>query len=548
MIANLTFITGVILVSMVVAWLLLRPLWTHYGQATPAPNAKRRGIMSQFASQAGGQGTGQRGEPRGEHAGIWSSGWTTQNAAAIEQAEGDTRFKVARHQLTELERDLDYALVAPDLAQISRQEIEHRLLRYADLAEMRPEVRVRPARPAPDGDKDGTLQFLHSAPSYMAARVGLLCLAVFFIGGALGLYLVLGVPGQPDLPLHQRGAEWTARQELRQLVVTLEQHLQEHPDDSDGFAVLGQSRLNLGQLDGSIAAFDHALALAPERIDIAEKLGQVLVAETSGIVTPRAASLFRQVLAKEPDAALSRYYTALAKEQGGDKAGAFNIFLELGHDSPKTAPWLPDLQAHLDNLGRALGRAVPQFLDPLAVANGGETNRNKFDSTLPILSRDDVTKMSGLSPEQRQEKILAMVDQLALRLRDNPNDAEGWFRLSKARAILGQHELSRDAVTEAARRGPERIDIQLAYAHTLYPPELSQTPPPSEFMTVMRRILSLDPLQPEALWFVGRAELTSGNKELGRSLLTRLLNRLPNNSPIRGDVIKALNDSRQPQK
>ena len=133
-----------------------------------------------------------------------------------------------------------------------------------------------------------------------------------------------------------------------------------------------------------------------------------------------------------------------------------------------------------------------------------------------------------------------MVDQLALRLRENPADVEGWFRLSKARAILGQTELSNDALSEAARRGPDRIDIQLAYAHMIYPPELSQTPPSEEFVTVMRRILSLDPLQPEALWFVGRSEITTGNKELGRSLLTRLLNRLPPNSPIRGDVEKAL--------
>ncbi|MCX8506985.1 MAG: tetratricopeptide repeat protein [Alphaproteobacteria bacterium] len=544
MMANPTFVILLILAAGVLVMLLLYPLWVHYRQSQTNPTPNLRSIMPQFALNLGR-----------------NFGAT---AEAIDLSEGETRFKVARQQLTELERDLDYALVEFDAAESSRQEIEHRLLRYADLAESvsstasdstasdnRAPLRLSQTMSGisededEDEDEDGTVEFLHSAPSNLAARAGLLCLAAFMICGALGTYLWLGAPDLRDLPLHKRGAEWTARQELRAMVTSLERHLQEHPNDGDSFALLGQFRLNLGQLAASIAAFDRALILAPERIDVAEKLGEVLVAEASGIVTPRATDLFRAVLNKDPDAAISRYYFGLAHEQAGEKQAAFDIYLQLGQESPKTAPWLPELQAHLDNLGRVLNRPVPQFLDPLALANaalpeaGGKAQMSDR-SALPVLSEDDVTKMSGLSPEQRQAKILTMVDQLALRLRDNPADAEGWFRLSKARAILGQTELSHDALSEAARRGPDRIDIQLAYAHMIYPPELSQSPPSDEFITVMRRILSLDPLQPEALWFVGRSEITTGNKELGRSLLTRLLNRLPPNSPIRGDVERAL--------
>ena len=81
----------------------------------------------------------------------------------------------------------------------------------------------------------------------------------------------------------------------------------------------------------------------------------------------------------------------------------FDIYLQLGQESPKTAPWLPELQAHLDNLGRALNRPVPQFLDPLALANAaqpdaGANTTMSSRSALPVLTEDDVTKMSGPKP------------------------------------------------------------------------------------------------------------------------------------------------------
>ena len=166
--------------------------------------------------------------------------------------------------------------VTPDLAEtVSVAEAENTVpLRRSPVMSMS----------KPEEEEDGTEEFLHSAPSNLAARAGLLCLASFMVLGALGVYLGLGAPELRDLPLHKREAEWTARQDLRAMVKSLERHLQEHPNDGDSFALLGQFRLNLGKLDASIAAFDQALILAPDRIDVAEKLGEVLVAEASGIV------------------------------------------------------------------------------------------------------------------------------------------------------------------------------------------------------------------------------------------------------------------------
>lgn len=45
-----------------------------------------------------------------------------------------------------------------------------------------------------------------------------------------------------------------------------------------------------------------------------------------------------------------------------------------------------------------------------------------------------------MTPQDRAEMILAMVDGLAARLDDNPQDEQGWTRLIRARTVLGQEE------------------------------------------------------------------------------------------------------------
>ena len=45
-----------------------------------------------------------------------------------------------------------------------------------------------------------------------------------------------------------------------------------------------------------------------------------------------------------------------------------------------------------------------------------------------------------MTPEDRAEMILAMVDGLAARLEDTPKDEQGWTRLIRARKVLGQED------------------------------------------------------------------------------------------------------------
>ena len=53
-------------------------------------------------------------------------------------------------------------------------------------------------------------------------------------------------------------------------------------------------------------------------------------------------------------------------------------------------------------------------------------------------SQADIDAAQALTPEQRAQMILGMVDSLAAKLEEAPDNPQGWARLIRARYVLGQ--------------------------------------------------------------------------------------------------------------
>ena len=51
--------------------------------------------------------------------------------------------------------------------------------------------------------------------------------------------------------------------------------------------------------------------------------------------------------------------------------------------------------------------------------------------------------MAALTPEQRQQAIRGMVEGLAARMKENPQDRAGWLRLANAWKVLGEQRQRR---------------------------------------------------------------------------------------------------------
>ena len=62
------------------------------------------------------------------------------------------------------------------------------------------------------------------------------------------------------------------------------------------------------------------------------------------------------------------------------------------------------------------------------------------ETTIPGPSREDIEAANQMSSQERMEFIRSMVERLAGRLEENPNDLNGWRRLLRAYRVLGEKE------------------------------------------------------------------------------------------------------------
>tara|TARA_B100001989_G_C24495811_1_gene442094 strand:- start:835 stop:1260 length:426 start_codon:yes stop_codon:yes gene_type:complete len=135
-----------------------------------------------------------------------------------------------------------------------------------------------------------------------------------------------------------------------------------------------------------------------------------------------------------------------------------------------------------------------------------------------------------------------MVEGLAAKLKDNPNDLNGWLRLSRSYKVLGKLEKSKQALIMAANLAPTRIDIQLELARVLFPEESPNVSATAEFKVVVERIRRQAPEHPESLYFGGLLAKTEGDNSSARKLWAKLLEKMGPNAPARSIIKNQLKD------
>ena len=421
------------------------------------------------------------------------------------QAAGRRAHDIAvyKAQLTEIGEELARGTLSEAEAHAARLEIQRRLLR-ADAA-------IDGSGPA-------------SAHRGVIGGALAVLLLVPVLGG--GLYIALGRPdaAQVDLVQAQERAAQEAqlRAETERLIAQLRERLAADPSRVDGWLLLGRSLLAIDRPAEAIPALDRAVALQPDDAEGYVLRAEALTLAADGAVTQAAQRDFRAVLERDPQHPGARYYLGLARLQEGDTRGAYDDWYALAADSPADAPWLDLVQGRLrelaPRLGIALAQAVPEA-KPAAPAQSGP-------------SREQVEAAQQMSAEERNAMVRSMVDRLAERLKENPQDAEGWLRRARAREVLGEAEAAREALRQAVAAAPGRVDARLALAFNLAGPTVtSRDPLPVEAVAEFGKVLEQDAAHPQALWFVGRGAFEAGDKAAAAAAWKRLLAQLPSDSP-----------------
>ena len=111
-------------------------------------------------------------------------------------------------------------------------------------------------------------------------------------------------------------------------------------------------------------------------------------------------------------------------------------------------------------------------------------------------------------PDERapmsHEQIEAMVEKLATRMKERPDDPAGWRLLARAYTAMGRYADAVAAFVEAAKRSPEDASLLADWADALAMQKQSLQGEPSQ---LVERALALDPNHPKALSLAATAAL-----------------------------------------
>lgn len=353
--------------------------------------------------------------------------------------------RVFKDQLDEVERDRTRGLLDEREAQAARTEIERRLLATSEIDTTEAD------RPAPGG---------RIAAIVVGAAVPL---------AALAFYLVLGQPQAPDQPYAARDLEREQRLArddegageappgMADAIAQLERRLAETPDDLRGWLLLARSYQSTGDVQAAARAWRRAMEVSGGHPEIATSYVEAATMANGGEIPGEARELLPKIVADDPINLKARYFQGLAQAQQGELRQALQTWIDLRAMSPQGAPWLEVVDSQIARAAED-SETDPATIQPTAEAKQlaervAEELAAQPDApadgtgpaTAPPITEEQRRAVQEMSPEQRQQMIRGMVDRLAQRLEETPDDLEGWQRLARAYEVLGETEKAAEA-------------------------------------------------------------------------------------------------------
>ncbi len=222
------------------------------------------------------------------------------------------------------------------------------------------------------------------------------------------------------------------------MVSGLEARLAENPADPDGWALLGRSYLALERFEEAARAFDHLFRITGD-MNVLSDFVEARIMANRAFVDEKMHEILTRVLLDAPHNPKARFYLGIHAIQNDDAETAIQIWTDLIHISPPDAAWVPLVRQHINRTAEAASIDVSVF-KPSSSARDlipDETPRGP--------TQEDIENAAELTADEQMEMIRSMVQRLADRLEENPNDPEGWSRLIQSYEVLGETEKATEA-------------------------------------------------------------------------------------------------------
>ncbi len=430
---------------------------------------------------------------------LWSAGGSGVSSQRLNAS-------IYRDQLETLDRDLARGIISAADCEASKDELQLRLL---------------------DDTEDPALVQAGNQHSFLTPRRTAIVIALLLPIGAAGMYWWLGTPGAIDPVATQKASE----DQVSQMIDTLAARLKANPDNPKGWAMLARSYKVMGRFPEAEQAFLKAGELVNTDPDLLVDYADLLAVRANNNIEGKPLELVNKALSLNPQHPMGLMMSGVAAYRRSDFKQAVAIWEKL---LAVLDPASPDAQQVEADIADARAKAgLPAGAKPAP----GAANAPMPGSDAGKLPPVDPAAAAGMTPE----KINLMVEGLAARLKEKPDDLPGWVRL--ARAYKSQNRLpeAEAAFGKAGKLVDTDPDLLTQYADLL---AMRSNTLEGRPLALVNKALALNPKHPMALMLAGSAAYRRADYAMAITHWEKVLAVLPPGSPDAKQVEAEIADAR----
>ena len=200
---------------------------------------------------------------------------------------------------------------------------------------------------------------------------GLFILLITPLAGIM-LYQGIGTPAAINLPpataaqqsTQQQSAHSSQQDQMDELVTSLQQRMNENPDDPEGWLILGRSLKTMQRYAEAQTALSNANRLKPGNPLVMVELAEtILFASGEPRVNPEARQLLKSALAIDPQHQKGLWLMGMAYAQDGDDAQAITIWQSLLGQLDPASGAASSVTQQIEMAHKRMGQPVAETMD-----------------------------------------------------------------------------------------------------------------------------------------------------------------------------------------
>ena len=209
----------------------------------------------------------------------------------------------------------------------------------------------------------------------------ILIVATLFPIAVIALYLVLGSPERLSTEDRTATAD-TSTRSPDALLAELKLRLEQNPTDREGWAILANAMMSLGDYAQAVSAYEKLYTLTGDDAEVLVRYADALAMLQGGTRSERVVTLLDRALKIDPDQPQALWLAGMAAEARGDLPGALDYWHRLKpalHADPRAQSELQALIERVTQLAASRGLDVAD--DPKIVRR---LNRTVAPVTLKV--------------------------------------------------------------------------------------------------------------------------------------------------------------------